>query len=75
LWDAVAASDVASRIVRVGDAVATRTVAEAIREGRTAGLQLRNPRRPVGATTSRPSAYLGPPGIDDDGSAGAEVAP
>lgn len=40
LWSRLQDEDDPGRMIRVGDAVATRTVAEAIREGRAAGLAI-----------------------------------
>ena len=44
----------AAAVVRVGDAVAPRTVAEAIREGRAAGLAIGQARAPVTEGGGRP---------------------
>ncbi|MGI9615512.1 MAG: mycofactocin system FadH/OYE family oxidoreductase 1 [Acidimicrobiales bacterium] len=49
LWDQLQDEDDPGRMIRVGDAVAARTVAEAIREGRAAGLA-------VGGMAEHPSA-------------------
>ena len=54
LWAQIAGTDTAARVTRVGDAVAARTVGEAIREGRAAALAALTPtgRRPGPSATT-----------------------